>query len=528
MDMRMTCLAHAKLELEAVTDCLLTLDAGEAQRVPELLDGLPALARCSDLAALEADVPPPAPAIAADVAELREAIAHAAAARRLGKTEAADTLAALHVRALAIDYPPLHTEALVELGEAERFAGHPDQARVHLDEALRLALANQQPTLAIEALSLLTAVAGVDLQQPQQATIYASVSQGIAGAGGLDPESRRLGQRTRATALSASGQYEPALAAYREALDATPAGRALERANTLASVAMLLETQARFADAEQAYREVIEVHTALLGEAHPDLARDYGNLGNALMLQRRFDEAELAQRHALTLELAVFGPDHPSNRGRPGEPGRDAGHVRSAGGGRARVSRGAGDHRGGPPPSRARPSQPRHPRARAGPLPRRRTRGPARARALRRDRRPRSPQRHRRPLGARRRPRRPGPPHRGRGRAPRGAGNRPRGPRRRPRSGRQGPPAPRLEPARARPPPRSHRATRGVAPPAGRTRRRGIPTLATTRFALARALWDAKRDRERARALATTALEEFGEGERGDAVRAWLLAHGGR
>jgi tetratricopeptide (TPR) repeat protein len=315
MDMRMSCLAHAKVELGAVTDRLLALDPAEALRVPELLDGLPELARCSDLAALELDVEPPAPAIQAEVAEVREAIAHAGAALRLGKTDAADSLGALNDRVLGIDYPPLHTEYLLELGRAQRFAGRPGEARTSLDEALRLALAHQQHALVIDALHLLTVIAGVDLQQPPQAMIYATVSQGIAGKVGLEAESIRLGERTLATALGASGQYEPALATYRAVLDVTPPERELERANTLAGIAMLLETQARFGEAEQAYREVIEVHTAVLGDAHPDLASDYSNLGNALMMQHRYDEAESAQRRALELDLTFFAADHPAIAG---------------------------------------------------------------------------------------------------------------------------------------------------------------------------------------------------------------------
>lgn len=70
--------------------------------------------------------------------------------------------------------------------------------------------------------------------------------------------------------------------------------------------------QARFSDAEKAFKRALEIRTECLGQAHPDLAQTAMSLGVMYVSQSRFSDAEPVLKQAMKSRVLVFGVEHPS------------------------------------------------------------------------------------------------------------------------------------------------------------------------------------------------------------------------
>jgi hypothetical protein len=85
LDVRIACLERARTQLDATADVLATADADVVRRTQQLADSLPDVARCDDVEALVAAVPPPADeASRAAVARVRERVRNDSTTSRMG------------------------------------------------------------------------------------------------------------------------------------------------------------------------------------------------------------------------------------------------------------------------------------------------------------------------------------------------------------------------------------------------------------------------------------------------------------
>jgi tetratricopeptide (TPR) repeat protein len=76
------------------------------------------------------------------------------------------------------------------------------------------------------------------------------------------------------------------------------------------ALAVCLEDQARYAEAEKAYARALALSRKLLGEEHPDTAGACNNLAACQMRQGRSAQAEKGLAHALALRRRLLGEEH--------------------------------------------------------------------------------------------------------------------------------------------------------------------------------------------------------------------------
>jgi eukaryotic-like serine/threonine-protein kinase len=169
--------------------------------------------------------------------------------------------------------PELWTRALTLRGNALREAGHRQQARADLEQALQFAASALGPE-TLQTLSVMES----------------------------------LGQLHRA-----EGRFEDAERLHRQVLEGRVAKLGRNQPETqgaLNELAVVLQDMGRHDEAEPLLREVLQVREHLYGERNP-LTRDIlNNLGMSLSLTGRLDEAEIYYRRALDIERELLGADH--------------------------------------------------------------------------------------------------------------------------------------------------------------------------------------------------------------------------
>lgn len=112
--------------------------------------------------------------------------------------------------------------------------------------------------------------------------------------------------------LRAAGHLAQADAAYATVLDA--ARQPAHDPRTLAlrhDLARLRYDQGRLREAEQLFRQVTELRSAVLGAEHPDTLTSRHHLARALRDRGQLDEAETVLGQTLRARLRILGPDHP-------------------------------------------------------------------------------------------------------------------------------------------------------------------------------------------------------------------------
>ena len=118
-----------------------------------------------------------------------------------------------------------------------------------------------------------------------------------------------------ALTLKAMGRYEEAEQLYRQAIEI---GKATIRevhpdyATGLNNLAGLLKDMGRYEEAEPLYRQAIEIDKATIGEAHPEYATRLNNLAGLLRTMGRYEEAEPLFRQAIEIGKATIGEAHPN------------------------------------------------------------------------------------------------------------------------------------------------------------------------------------------------------------------------
>ena len=127
-------------------------------------------------------------------------------------------------------------------------------------------------------------------QKPESEPIL----QQLAVDDSLDPAARSGAYYNLGVLLARQQRFDEAEQAYRQAIDLKS-----DLAGAYNNLGILLRKQQRVDEAEQAYRQAIECKS--------DFAEAYNNLGNLLADQQRLDEAEQAYRQAIDLKSDLAG-----------------------------------------------------------------------------------------------------------------------------------------------------------------------------------------------------------------------------
>jgi tetratricopeptide (TPR) repeat protein len=152
-DREMSCLAQNIGEFKSVIGVLGQTSATSLSGTSDVVAGLRDPGECLDIARLFALVLPP-PELRIQVAQLRQRIATAAALRRAGRVvDAEHSTVATIADAEAVGYQPAIAEAQLELGRILIAAYDHVRAIPVLRAAMQTALANNLPSLAVEAIA---------------------------------------------------------------------------------------------------------------------------------------------------------------------------------------------------------------------------------------------------------------------------------------------------------------------------------------------------------------------------------------
>jgi tetratricopeptide (TPR) repeat protein len=315
LDLRTTCLEGSRGALRALTDLLERADGKVLVEAVNAAQALPALDRCSDVAALRAVVPPPDAAARARVAVLSTRLAQIRALRDTGQwVLALDQVRAMTDEARAVGYEPLLAEVLATRGWLEDEAGDPATSVKTMSEVVWMALAAHRDDVAVEAASELMAVNGYQLSR---------LEDGRRWEGPADALLRRLGpghdrmagwvHQDRGTVAERAGDYQTAKREYEAALSFKQ--RALPPTHpdigrtyySLADVEILLgDGRAALRAADQA----VTIYRAAYGSDSPLTWTPLDSRGEALNLLGRYGEAERDLRASLDKAEGLYGKEH--------------------------------------------------------------------------------------------------------------------------------------------------------------------------------------------------------------------------
>ena len=119
--------------------------------------------------------------------------------------------------------------------------------------------------------------------------------------------------QTLGLTYQALGEYGKAQQQHRRARELRQRELGIEHPSTLTSmtnIAVALDDQKRWADAEELLRSVFEIQQRVSGPEHSDTLVTAHNLASVLRHQGRYAECEKIQRNVLDIRQRVFGPEH--------------------------------------------------------------------------------------------------------------------------------------------------------------------------------------------------------------------------
>jgi tetratricopeptide (TPR) repeat protein len=359
LDRRMLCLDHRLSGLRALTTILQgPIDPALLSRAIGAAQQLDSIAACADVEALTAALEPPVGAEArARVAELRD---HLTAAKVLDTTghirSSRAVVEAALVEARAVDDPPALAEALYLAADAEQRTGDYAAAERNAKEGLEVAARAHAVGVETRLAGLALLVVGWREGRVEEALAFAPFARAAAAAAGQDFAAQSLvyvhlanlllrhgdleegrSNAARALELAEKGAgpdgYDTALAhnqlglglmdleRYDEALPELRASRAIfERvlgpdhpniAGTTANICGLLHEVGRYPEALVECQRACAIFTRSVGPDSPELALALMNTGDVLLEMQRPLEAMDPLRRALAIKERKLGPDHP-------------------------------------------------------------------------------------------------------------------------------------------------------------------------------------------------------------------------
>jgi tetratricopeptide (TPR) repeat protein len=277
-DLRMQCLSERRARLKALTDVLAHADDKVLSNAVQAGYALADLSGCADARALTTGIPAPAESIRPKAQVLAERLAQASARLDAGKYADGLRIAnAVLEEARPLGYRPLDAEARWLKGELLQRTGDLRAAEATLLEAVHAADAARKDELGAEARISLVQVVGIDRSKPAEGHQWAR----FAGAA-----IERLG------------------------------GDARLRAKLQARLALLLRQEGRFTEAIAQGENAISLMREVLGPEHPDIAAALNSLGVIFDDRGSFEDALRCYERALSIGVKVLGPMHPW-QGRP-------------------------------------------------------------------------------------------------------------------------------------------------------------------------------------------------------------------
>ncbi len=315
MDLRMECLEGRRGALRATVKVLGESDAPVVQKATHVASSLPALARCDDVEALRAEVPPPEdPQVAQEVEALRERLAEIVAMMIAGRyTPALEQLDPVVQRAEALAYLPLVVEATWRRGVLRSKKSDYAGSERDLNRAYMGALEHGHDQIALHAAQDLTHVVGYQQRRSEEGRQWGETALVLAKRSGDDIEVAHSSNNL-ATVLSGQGDYEEARRHLERAVLIREKALGAEHphvATSLHSLGAVLFGQGEYEEARRHLERAVLISENVLGSEHPHVANSVNNLGAVFARQEEYEAAERCFTRALLTWEGVLGADHP-------------------------------------------------------------------------------------------------------------------------------------------------------------------------------------------------------------------------
>ena len=314
LDLRMDCLDHWRAQLAAEVGLLAGADPAIVLRVPQLTAALSTLRQCADVAGLRAPVRPPAdPVTRARVRELRGQLAQVKALQAAAKAKdglAIAMPAAAAARALA--YRPLEAEAQYRLGLLQRLASDPAAAHHSLEEAIFAARAGRDTRAELQIVAALTSWSAAQAKFDEG---HLWIKQGLAVVEALatrDPDLEATLFTSAAELATVEGNTELALDYNRRALALREQIVPLDSvalAAVHANIGRELDELHRYPESLAELRSALATFEARLGPQHPKVAWAAFLIANVLGEQGDLAQAAATYRRSIAIYEAAIGPE---------------------------------------------------------------------------------------------------------------------------------------------------------------------------------------------------------------------------
>jgi eukaryotic-like serine/threonine-protein kinase len=305
LDLRMTCLDHRLAEVTALGELLEQADAELVEKAVPAAAALSGLAACSDGPALLAPVAPPRDArTTARVVALRDRLARARVLREAGLYAQGLAIALPAAsEAREIGYRPLESEAFLLAGSLHNSAGAlPDAEREFLDSVIAAEAGHDRRTAAAAA-AYLVHVVGYRLARFAEGHLWARHAAAFLEGSGAPGEPDAFLANQLGNLLHKEGRREEALTEQRRAVAlyaAASGAESLDLAQALNSLGNALRRVGQYEEAQETLARALAIRERLLGPDHPLIGHSLNNLGTVAVSRARLDEAQVLYLRALS------------------------------------------------------------------------------------------------------------------------------------------------------------------------------------------------------------------------------------
>ncbi len=317
LTLQMACLDRRRESLRALAELLGDADAQTLERAVDAATALPALDVCGDLDALTSregvrDVVDPAIADALD-RELARAKVLRDAARY---AEARELARAALARARTAGYRGAIADALLLAATCDDLLGELPAAEAGYHEALSAALGSGHTENVVRvSLGLIWVTGEATRPMIEPDRWYAHGKAALERMGG-DPELEAELERAVALAYLAHGEVAPAETHVRASLRIREQAFGADHPSMGApsgALGQLLAAKGDYAGAREALQRSLELVEREYGSAHPNVAASLDNLGSAYGESGLVEDALPLFERAARIRIAAVGEDHPTN-----------------------------------------------------------------------------------------------------------------------------------------------------------------------------------------------------------------------
>jgi tetratricopeptide (TPR) repeat protein len=307
------CLTWALADVRAIVDVLGRGDATALSRELDRAVSRPSPSRCRE-AAVVATTPPLAPeAIDDQVEEIRTRLRQAQRQREQGEYAVALAVAeAAMADASALDFPPLHMECGLAVGEAMAATGPYERAREVLEQTYAQADSAGYTVVAARAASQLAELLGTELRDAEGATPWTTRALAAARAAG-DPALLSEAEGRVASTAVAAGKSAEARVLYeglRARLTRECPAPCAQLVKVELELSWLLEEQGEHDAALQHAHAGLALAREVGGDGHLHTGAAHNRLCALLMRGGEYEAAKEQCTQGWTITRAVFGDEH--------------------------------------------------------------------------------------------------------------------------------------------------------------------------------------------------------------------------